>query len=791
MLKHNLLLFFRDIKKYKTTFLINLVGLSSGLACVLLIYLWVNDELNMNTFNEKDSARHVQVIHTYPTSGTLHTNTNGFTPNPLWMALPKSMPEIEYSFPVKAHPNYKGILSTKNNNIRVKYQFIGKGYFNVFPGDFVHGNKHKVLSDKNEIVISKKLAMSLFQSTEDAMGKTVVLKDEAYGGPYTVTGVFNPNANTSVKFDVLLSYERFLDSDLMQWYNGGTQAHLVLKEGVSLDQFNAKIKNYLKTLSENWNDLLYAQPYSEKYLYGKYENGVPVSGRIIYVRLFSIVALFILFIACINYMNFSTAKASRRVKEIGIKKAIGVKRKSLIIQFFGESIFTAFLSLVIALVLISALLPQFNEISGKQLHLSLITGLIPSILVITILTGLLSGIYPAFHLSGFKSFVALKGKIKNDLSSLWLRKGLVVFQFTISVILIVSVIVFYKQIEFIQTTNLGYNKDHIITFSKEGKLEKNAEAFILKMKDTPGVLNASQMSGDLPGRISSTHGYTWEGMNETDKKLKFYQIRGGYDLIKLLGITLKDGRDFSRDFSTDKDAIIMNETAVKMIGLKNPVGQKFGNLNPNENTKEIIGVVKDFHFQSLQEKMRPFFFSISDYAEKFIVKIQAGTEIETINKIEKIYADFNDGYPFEYSFLDENYQALYASEERITKLSRYFAGIAILISCLGLFGLAIFTAEARKKEIGIRKTLGQKKSRITLLLSNEFAKLVVIAIVIGLPIAFILMKNWLSEFAYKIELRMEYFLLTALLAISVAFVTVASQAVRAANKSPIDVLREE
>jgi hypothetical protein len=342
-------------------------------------------------------------------------------------------------------------------------------------------------------------------------------------------------------------------------------------------------------------------------------------------------------------MNFSTAKASRRIKEIGIKKAIGATRKSLVIQYFGESVFMAFLSLIAAIVIAVFLLPQFNEITGKALTFSLNSNAIFSIVGITAFTGLVSGIYPALLLSGFNSITALKGRLKNETKSLWFRKGLVIFQFSISVILIASVLVIYKQVEFIQTTNLGYNKDHIITFPKEGKLKTDFEPFLTALQNTPGVTNASQMSGDLPGNISFSQGYKWEGMSGEDKSLRFYQIRGGYELLDLLGVTLKDGRSFSRDFATDKDAIILNEAAVQMTKLATPVGQKFGNYNPNAPTKEVIGVVENFHFQSLQEKVKPFFFSISDQGQKFIVKLQAGTEKETIEAIGKLHASFNEG----------------------------------------------------------------------------------------------------------------------------------------------------
>lgn len=790
MFKHNILISFRSFKRYKSTFLINLLGLAGGLASVLLIYLWVNDELNIDRFNEKDSQRHVQVIYSYPTSGTIHTELNG-TPNPLFEALAEEMPEVEYSVPIVIDSYYKGVLSAGDNNARAQYQFIGKGYFNLFPGDFIHGNKNEILSDKGEVAISEKLALSLFQSTEKAMGQLVELKDEGYGGSYLVSGVFKSISNSSTPSDMLLSYELFRDPEMMKWYNGGTQAHLVLKKGVDLDQFNAKIRDFLKTIWKNSEFILYAQPYSERYLYGNYEQGMPVAGRIIYVRLFSIIALFILAIACINYMNFSTAKASRRIKEIGVKKAIGAGRKSLVLQYFGESVFMAFLSLIIAIAIAFLLLPQFNEITGKQLTFDLTPDIMLPILAITAFTGLISGIYPALLLSGFNPVVALKGKLKSEMKGLWLRKGLVVFQFAISVILIVSVIVIYKQVEFIQTTNLGYNKDHIIKFPKEGKLKEDFEPFLSAIRNIPGVTKASQMSGDLPGDIGFSQGYKWEGMSEEDKNLRFYSIGGGYDLIDLLGIKLKEGRNFSRDFPTDKDAYILNETALEMTRLEKPIGQKFGNFNPRASTKEVIGIVEDFHFQSLQEKVKPFFFRLTDQARKFVVKIQAGTERETIARIEEVYEALNEGYPFEYKFLDDDYQALYASEERITVLSRYFAGIAIAISCLGLLALTAFSTQRRFKEIAIRKVLGSSSTGIVRLLSREFILLVLVAILIALPVSYYLMRNWLDGFSFRIGLEPIYFILAGVLMAAVAWLTIMTQTAKSARVNVTESLRSE
>lgn len=790
MLKHNLLISIRSFRKFKSTFLINLLGLASGLACALLIFLWVSDELNTDKFHERDSHRHVQVIYSYPTSGTYHTNANGSAPNPLYAALAKELPEVEYAIPVTAHLQ-KSVFAAADKSMRASFRYIGEGYFNVFPGAFLTGNKHEILTDKSHVIISEEVAHGLYGSAEQAMGQVLEFKDAYAGGTFQITGVFKSIANASEKADVLFSYEAFATEELMKWYNGGTQANLILKEGTNLEQFNKKIRDFMSTIYKNANLILYAQPYSERYLYGKYENGVPVGGKIEYVKLFSIIAIFVLAIACINYMNFSTAKASRRIKEIGVKKAVGASRRTLIFQYFSESLFMAFLSLAMALIIVVILLPQFNEITGKQLTLQLAPNAIGAILAITLFTGLFSGIYPALHLSGFAPVVALKGKLKGYAGGLWLRKSLVVFQFAVSVTLIISVIVIYSQVDFIQTTNLGYEKDHIITFPREGPLKEDSEAFFSEIRRIPGVLVASQMSGDLPGQIGYSHGYKWEGMAETDKKLRFYQIRGGYDLIKLLEIELKEGRDFSREFPTDKDAYILNETAIKLTQLDDPVGRKFGNLNPNVNTKEIIGVVQNFHFQSLQEEVRPFIFSLTNNARKFIIKIQEGTEQATIERISQVYNNFNPSYPFEYKFLDENYQALYASEERITALSKYFAAVAIVISCLGLLALTAFSTQQRFKEIAIRKVLGSSNLRLVRLLSSDFTWLVTLGVALALPITYFLMRQWLDGFAYRIDLNPLYFLAGGVLVLLLAVLTITMQTANSAQVKVTESLRTD
>lgn len=786
MLRHAILIFFRNFKRYKGASLINLFGLSVGLASALLIYLWVHDELNMDKFTEQDSGGHVQVLINTPiTSGV---DTSELTPGPMTEALAKDMPEVEYAVPVIAPRSfYNGILSADDKTIRAKPQFVGPGYFNVFRCDFVSGAKDGSLDERGQMVISDKMANSLFQSPEGAIGKTVTFKNEYFDGAYVVTGVFNSNTNYSSDFDMLMNYNRFLEGrpGLKKWNNGGIQAHLVLQNGYDLDNFNQKIENYLDTKIENNRQTLLAQPFADKYLYGSYENGQPVEGRMVYVRLFSIIGLFILAIACINYMNLSTARASRRVKEIGVKKAVGAQRQSLILQYFAESIFMTLLALILALGVAFLLLPQFNEITGKALSFGFVPDIIVPIILIALLTGLISGIYPALYLSGFKPIMALKGKFEKGSKGLWIRKALVIFQFSISVVLIFSVIVIYKQIQMVQTINLGYDKEHVISFSQEGKLEKDPQAFLQEVKKISGVVNASYLWGDFPGRVGYGDGFQWADMEEEDLKLRFYSISGGYDLIDLLGIEMKAGRSFSRDFGADKEAVIINEAAAKVIKHEDPLGQKFydGTL------RDIVGVAKDFHFLSLQEEIKPLIFVIRDTGENFLVKIEGGLERKAIDQIEDLFQEFNPGYPFEFSFLDDDYQALYASEERIATLAKFFATIAITISCLGLFALTAFSTQGRFKEIAVRKVLGASNFGIMQLMSRDFILLVILSIVIALPIGYFLMQGWLDGFAYHITLGPAYFLVAGAFMLTVAWLTVMIQISRSVQINTSECLR--
>ena len=788
MLKHNILISLRSFKRYKSTFLINLFGLATGLASALMIYLWVNDELQMGQFAEKNSDRHFQILvnEEYSSSGVV---TREHALMPLAKALEEEFPEVEKGIPVIAEPYYKGVLSYEGNDLWAIPLFAGDGYFDVFRSDFLAGNKANAL-DNNGVVISSKLANSLFRGVDNAMGKTVEFKGEYYQGPFVVSGVFEPAHDDIIPFDILLSFNHFLSwrPENNNWNNGGTQVHLVLKDGVDIDQFNSKIYDILDKFA-GYEEKLFVQKYSDKYLYGKYQNGVPVAGRIVYVKIFSLIAVFILIIACINYMNLSTAQATRRVKEIGVKKAIGTQRIALIYQYFSESIFISFLSLLLAIGIVALLLPSFNVITDKSLTIGQASQLILPALILTLLTGFIAGIYPGLYLSGFKPVLALKGKLQTKSEGLWLRKGLVVFQFVTSVVLIISAVVIYQQMNFISSSNLGYDQEQLLSFNRDGKLyEGDAEAFMTEVRKLSGVVNMSYLWGELPGQVSGGSGMQWEDMDREAPRVDFSFIEGGYEMAEILGVEFKEGRSLSKEFATDKVAVVLNESAAEIIEYDAPVGRRFYN---GHDVGEIVGLVKDFHFEGFQKEIGPFFFMYSEDGDRFMARIRPENQMETINAIEKLHESFNPGYPFVFEFVDDNYQQVYLEEQRISTLSKYFSCIAITISCLGLLALTAFSTQRRFKEIAVRKVLGSSTSGIMRLLSKEFTVLVLLSILIATPIGFYLMKNWLDGFAYRISLDPLYFALSSLIMLVIAWLTIMSQTAKSANINITDSLRSE
>jgi len=793
MFRYNLLLLLRNFKRDKTSFLINLVGLSTGLACAFLIYLWVNDEMNVDKFHKNDKRLYQVMAHHQMKDGiTTIEATSGL----LAEALASDIPEIEnaarssdWTMPFS--------LSCGDKRVKAIGQCVDNDYFKIFSFGIVNGDKDNMFYDKNSIVISESVAMNLFNATENVVGKTIKWQLFEFSNEAVISGIIKDiQSNSSDQFEMAITFN-FFEEEMMgyaNWDNFYARTYLLLNNQAKLTGVNEKIADFVKDIPGCDYVTLFLKPFSEKYLYGNYENGILKGGKIIYIRLFSLIALFILIIACINYMNLATAKATRRIKEIGIKKVVGTRRQTLIAQYLGESLLVAFLSLFLAILLVMIFLPQFNAITGKQLALTFEMQFIATILIVVIFTGIISGSYPALYLSGFRPATILKGEINkmsegklSALGEIFTRKGLVVFQFTLSVVLIIAVIIVYKQIEYVQTKNLGYDRDNIVYLEQEGNITEKREVFIEELKKQPGVskVSCSNYDIDLPGY---TYGVSWEG-KDPDKMVAFKEIRVGDDFVELLDIPLKDGRTFSNEYETESDKIIFNESAIKEMGIEDPIGKVIRHYSGN---KEIIGIVKDFNHASLYEKVCPMHFLCDPENTHLInIKIKAGQEQVAISNIEKVFKKFNPGYTFNFEFLDDKYHSLYLSEIKIGKLYKYFAGMTILISCLGLFGLSAYMVERRTKEFGIRKSMGSGSVDIVYLLTLGYTKVVFVAILISIPLSYLLAKRWLNNFAYHIEINPWYFLLAGFFVLITAWLVVGMHAIRAANINPARCLKEE
>ncbi|MBS0031440.1 ABC transporter permease [Chitinophaga sp. 22321] len=788
MIRNYLKVAWRHLLKNPRFTMLNLTGLSTGLACTLLIYLWVHDEQSFDHFHRNDRQLFQVMENTTHEKGI---ETSAGTPALLAATLPATMPEVAYAA-VSTPPNWfpKVQLLAGNKNGKAAGIFAGKDYLRVFTYPLLQGNNQQVLANKNGIVISAKLARELFLSPANAVGKSIIWQIDVNKKTSIVTGVFSEiPANSSTQFDFILPFDDF--REIMKITSlepqGPFLTYLVMKDGANIPAFNAKLSSFMTSLTKGATAprQLFLQRYSDNYLYGNYENGVAAGGRISYVQLFSLIALFIIIIAGINFVNLSTAKASGRMKEMGIRKAIGANRATLVLQYLGESMLLTFLSLVVALIMVILFLPHFNQLTGKTLALSFNPTMVLAVLAITLLTGLLAGSYPALYLSGFSPLSVLKGKIPTATGQLMARKGLVIFQFTLSVLFMVAVITVYRQIAYVQSKSPGYDKDNIVYFDVEGKVAGNTPAFLAALKRIPGVVNASGMVGNVLGAPGM--GYTWKGRGRVETILcRPFMVN--YDMIETLGMEMAAGRPFSRDFGTDNTKIIFNEAAIKAMGIEDPVGKV---IEFNGEQLEIAGVVKNFHFQSLHEAIKPLFMRLDMQNSTVMVKIKAGQTKTVLSRLEAFYNACNPGFTFDCKFLDDDYQAQYVAEKRVAALSKYFTALAVLISCLGLFGLATFTADTRRKEISIRKVLGATVTNVVMMLSREFFRAVAVAIVIGLPLAWYCMDYWLHSFAYHIRLGVDVFLLVGVVMLLITLLTVSVQAIRAAMENPVKSLKME
>jgi putative ABC transport system permease protein len=793
MIKSYLKIAWRNLVKDRQFTVLNLVGLSVGLACSLLIGLWIVDECSMERYNAND-ARLYQVMVDQKGDDGIRVGTG--TPGILAAALRADIPEVADASEVMPASWFQqgGVAGYGDKKLQARPQYVDSNFFAVFSCPWLAGEEKQLFADKQGIAISSAYAAKLFGTDRDVIGKIIHYEEYEFTGDFVVRGVFQPNpANATEQFDLLFNYALVPEkrSGLKEWGNYDPNTFVLVRPGTNIALLNKKIAKFLVQKSgQTYAPDIFLAKFSDRYLYNRYENGVQSGGRITYVHVFTLLAIFILVIACINFMNLSTAKAAYRAREVGIKKVVGASRRMLILQYLGESVLLSLLSLAGALVLLWFLLPSFNTITGKTLSLHWDPVFASGLLGIAVVTGLFAGSYPAFYLSGFRPVAVLKGAVRNSLGELWARKGLVVFQFTLSVIFIAGVLVIYRQITYIQSRDLGYSRENVIhfdiPFSMDSAKLATASAFVGELRNLPGVVNAGSYAHDLMGNHGLISDLNWVG-RDPNQHIDYANIEVGANFLETAGIKLVAGRYFSQNANASHE-IILNQTAIRAMGLKDPIGTmvKFW-----DQTREIVGITADFNFESLYQQVKPAFFQVYPVGPSVMVRLRAGSEEQAIAGIRAAYARFNPGMAFEYAYLDEDYARWYASELRVGVLSRYFAALAIIISCLGLFGLAAFTAQKRKKEIGIRKVIGASTVRVAYLLSREFLLLVGLSIVIAFPLVAVGMHRWLDQFAYRAPIGMDIFFYTAATALVITLATISFQAVKAATANPAEALRSE
>ncbi|MEQ9301704.1 MAG: FtsX-like permease family protein [Cyclobacteriaceae bacterium] len=779
MLYNYLLITFRNFYRHKSSFFINLFGLSTGLASTILILLWVIDEFSIDQFHaESESIYSVMENQTYE-DGKFSTHS---TPGILSTALKAELPEIELA--ATSTWSVEAQLTYDEQRLKAEGRFVDPDFLRIFTYPALHGDIENALDNPTSIVISEEMAIKLFDRT-DVVGESVDYLSENKRS-YQITAVLlDAPERSSFKFDFLISFDVFrADNDWVnEWGNNGPRTHIKTIAGVEEAALEHKIKHFIVQRNESSNVELFLHPYADTYLFGRYENGVQSGGRITYVKIFLAIAGFILVIACINFMNLSTARSARRAKEVGIRKTLGANRKVLIGQFIGESVLITFLSLLIGLILVMVFLPQFNVITEKQISLDFTDWRYWAVMVTVVsITGILAGSYPALYLSSFEPGKVLKGRVRLTGGEAFIRKGLVVFQYTLSVGLIIATMVIYLQLDFIQNQNLGYQQENIVYFNIEGDLIHNYEGFANALRQLPEIEEVSASSHTFMGRNSNSSGIDWPGKNP-ESLILFEMVASDNDLRDVMGFEVVDGRFFSREFADDSTRLVINERAAKVMGLENPVGTSVKYWG--EIDAQIVGVVKDFQYQSVRSEIAPMIMRYQPvHASVCMVKVNSGDIQSTMEKVGAQFNRFNPNYVFDYRFLDDEYDKLYTSEVRVGSLSGYFSLFAIAISCLGLFGLSSFTAERRTKEIGIRKALGASAASIVYLLTKDFTKLVSLSVLISVPLAWYAMKLWLDGYEYRIDLGWWIFLVGSIISLIVAWITISFQSVRAANANP-------
>ncbi len=805
MFKNYFKIALRNLWKNKGFSALNIVGLATGLAVCLLIVLYVRNELSYDKYN-------VNADLIYRLDADIYFNNTeanmAVAPDPLPVAIVRDYPEVAQMVRINRQGDI--LIKKDNENIQDHHAaFVDSTFFKVFTFPMIAGDPNTALNEPNSIVIDETTAKKYFNST-DVVGKTLYVDNSTN---CKITGVIKDMPKQS---SFHFSFLRPRGTASPSWLSNNATCFIMVRQGVSRQKLqhdvDATINNYLgkelesqlhislSDLKNKGNHFIYhLMPLTDIHLHSDKSYELEPTGDITYVYIFSAIALLILLIACVNFMNLSTARSANRAKEVGIRKVAGSLRSHLITQFLTESVLISFISLLLAIGIAAILLPLFNQLAQKQMYVTTLfsTWLLPVMIILVFLVGCVAGSYPAFYLSSFQPIHVLKGKVAKGFKSSWLRNGLVIFQFSISIMLIIGTIVIYNQLDFIHRRKIGYNRDQVLVLHNAYNLNNNIKTFRNEMLNIPGVTDAT-ITGDLPtGTNYDNEGWFRDATFDAAKTVILTNFYVDENYIPTLGMQMETGRNFSKDFPSDSTGIIINEAAVKVLGFKDPLKESLYRPNMNDGNisgataYHIIGVVKDFNYSSMHSNIGPLIIQEGDNRGSIAMRISTKNIPSLIDKVQSQWNSMAPGQPFDYSFMDADFNKLYTAEQQTGKLFITFAIFAIFIGCLGLFGLVSYAAEQRTKEIGVRKVLGASVSGIVAMLSKDFAKLVLIATVIAFPVAWWAMNKWLQSFAYRTHISWWIFVIAGLAAMVIALFTICIQAIKAAITNPVKSLRSE
>ncbi|HEX6426501.1 MAG TPA: ABC transporter permease [Niastella sp.] len=789
MFKNYFKIAWRSLLQNKGLTFINIFGLAIGMAFALLIGLWIQYETSFDAFHKNKDRIALIRKHTLFNN---QKNTVASMPLPLYDELKRNYPEIKRLSRMEG--SYEHSLMVGNNKFSKRGMYVDPDFLKMLSFPLMKGNAATALNDPNSIVLTESLATALF-GKEDPVGKTIKVDNEYNIQVSAVAKDVPDNSTLSfeflIPFDFKIQHFENIKNAQTQWGNNFLRYIVELKEGNSMQALSKKMEPLImQKRKDGITQLAFLQPMQKWHLYNDYKEWKNTGGRIEYVRLFAIIGIFVLLIACINFMNLTTARSEKRAKEVGIRKAVGSQRIQLIVQFLSESMLTAFLAFLLSILLIQLLLPLLKDIGFEKIHFRFgDVSLWASVLGVCIITGLVAGSYPALYLSSFAPVKVLKGTIRQGVAAVSFRKVLVVLQFTISIGLIVCTVIVFQQIEHAKDRHMGYDPDNLITITCSNDLSKNYEAYKQDLLNTGYIESVAQASSPMTNIYNSWSDFTWQG-KDPNAITSFDVVMTDWDYAKTVGLTIKQGRAFSREYKTDSNAIVINEAAAELIGYKDPLGKIIKN---DTEPFTIIGVVENVVMRDPFKPVSPtlILFNVNNTSTILLRLAKTADLKKTLAAIQPITEKHNPALPFEYKFVDEEFARKFTTENQVGKLAGIFAGLTIFISCLGLFGLAAFMAERRTKEVGIRKVLGASVANLWMLLSKEFVLLVILSSLIASPLALWLMHNWLQKYDYRISINGWVFAIAGLLAVIIALGTVSAQAVKAALANPVKALRSE